>query len=132
MRLSPALLLLSLVSCQTVNPAVTSGFKLPPDTRSACALRCEELGMRLGAIVLIRNSAGCVCEPSEAGPTRQDAPEPRASLRGGSAAAGGALIVALEEEVEEQRSQEAADAERQRRAADTGHAPGMPPGAPLN
>jgi len=137
MRSAPVLLLLALAACQTM-PAVDTGYTLRPDTRPECARRCDELGMRLSAIVLIRNSAGCVCEARGAAPEATGAP--RAALSGGSAvAAGGALVVAREEEAaaEERRRREDArrrDEEARRRREDearrraTEQRPGTAPG----
>ena len=55
---SVAALLLS--GCATT-PAVSAGVKVDPETRPACAANCETMGLRLAAVVLVRNSAGCVC-----------------------------------------------------------------------
>ena len=65
MRLRLALLPLFLSACATTQ-AVSSGVKLDPDTRPACAANCEKMGLRLAAVVLVRNSAGCVCAVPEA------------------------------------------------------------------
>jgi hypothetical protein len=146
MRAPTALLFLvpALLACQTM-PAVDPGLKVRSDTRPQCALHCEELGMRLGAIVLIRNSAGCVCEPRDA-PPRAEGPavrDPAPARSGGAATGGGALVVALEEaalEEEAQRRKQQEDERRQRedeerrqreddsrrRATELGHPPGTP------
>ncbi len=61
--------------------------------------------MRLGAVVLIQNAAGCVCQPREEPPASPSAPagEPRAALDvGGAAVAGGALVIALQPEAQRQ------------------------------
>jgi len=65
MRLRLALLPLVLSACATTQ-AVSPGVKLDPDTRPACAANCEKMGLRLAAVVLVRNSAGCVCAVPEA------------------------------------------------------------------
>ncbi len=97
---------LAAAGCATA-PAVGSNVRLRPETRPECAAHCETLGMRLGAIVLIRSSAGCVCQPHAAPPAAGAAtppPEPRAALdAGGADVAGGALVIAFEEEEEAQR-----------------------------
>ena len=54
MRHRLALVPLLLSACSTV-PAVSSGIKLDPDTRPACAANCEAMGLRLAAVVLVRN-----------------------------------------------------------------------------
>lgn len=101
MRVAVAVSLLALAGCVTA-PAVDPNYKLRPQTRSECAAHCEQLGMQLGAVVLIRNSAGCVCEPRGA-PAPQSAVQPGPG--GGSAVAGGALVLALEEEARQQHQQ---------------------------
>jgi hypothetical protein len=94
MRSTFVLLLLVLAACATM-PAVDPGLKLRPETRSECVSRCDEMGLRLSAIVLISNRAGCVCE--SAAPSSE--PEPAAAVRGGTAAvSGGALVAVLEAE----------------------------------
>lgn len=79
---------LLLSACATA-PAVSSGYQLDPATRPACAANCEKMGLKLAAVVLVRNSAGCVCAVPEA--------KPGAGLSGQAAAgtvavAGGVLI----------------------------------------
>jgi hypothetical protein len=88
--------LLALAGCVTA-PAVDPSFKLRPETRSECVTHCQTLGMRLGAVVLVRNSAGCVCEEIRS--------EPRAA-GGGAAVSAGAYLVALEEEAARQQQQQ--------------------------
>jgi hypothetical protein len=83
MRLRFALLPLLLSACATTQ-AVSSGVKLDPDTRPACAANCEKMGLRLAAVVLVRNSAGCVCA----------VPEAKVGGGLGSEATSGALAVA--------------------------------------
>ena len=52
-------------ACATA-PAVSSGYQLDPATKPACAANCEKMGLKLAAVVLVRNSAGCVCAVPEA------------------------------------------------------------------
>lgn len=103
------LLLLGIAGCATTNPAVTPGVKLRSDTRPQCEAMCEQMDMRLGAVVVIRDSAGCVCEPDEVASRNASA----------ATAAGGMMLVSIAEEeaavAERQRVQEA---ERQRREAE--------------
>jgi len=96
MRLRLVLLPLLLSACATTQ-AVSSGVKLDPDTRPACAANCEKMGLRLTAVVLVRNSAGCVCAVPEAKPGVGLGSE---AASGALAVAGGVLIV------EEQDSQQ--------------------------
>jgi hypothetical protein len=62
-RIVPVFLLLS--ACATA-PAVSSGYQLDPNTRPACETNCTQMGLKLAAVVLVRNSAGCVCAVPEA------------------------------------------------------------------
>lgn len=86
MRSIPVGLLVLAVGCATTAPAVSKYVKLRPETRSECAARCEEMGMRLGAVVLIQDSAGCVCEPQDSS----------SSAAGAAAVAGGAAVLSAE------------------------------------
>jgi hypothetical protein len=61
------LVFLLLSACATA-PAVSPGYVLDPATRPACAANCEKMGLKLAAVVLVRNSAGCVCAVPEAKP----------------------------------------------------------------
>ena len=94
-------------------PAVSPYTRLRADTRPGCEAWCQELGMRLGAIVLMHDSAGCVCEPG----LGSNAP-------GAAAAAGGSVVFMAEEharkeqarrEEEERKRRQEEEAERQRR-----------------
>ncbi len=93
-------------SCATA-PAVSPSVRLRPETRPECVANCEQLGLRLAAIVLIRDSAGCVCEPREApaGST--------ADARGAAAIAAGAAI-AVDEDEQQRRERQEEDARRRR------------------
>jgi len=99
-RSTVAAVAFALAGCVTA-PAVDPAFKLRPETRTECVTHCKALGMRLGAVVLVRNSAGCVCEEPEA--------QPAASTGGGAAANAGAYLVALEEEERRRQQQQQND-----------------------
>jgi len=58
---------LLLSACATA-PAVSPGYQLDPSTRPSCEANCTQMGLRLAAVVLVRNSAGCVCAVPEARP----------------------------------------------------------------
>lgn len=79
-------------ACATV-PAVSPGFEIDPATRPSCAANCEKMGLKLVAVVLVRNSAGCVCAVPDA--------KPGAALDGrataGTVAVAGGILVADEE-----------------------------------
>ncbi len=66
-----------------------------------CKSICTDLDMKLGAVVVIMNSAGCVCEP------RDKAEE--TNLHGGtSSIAGGAVIQAVAEAQRQSQAQQRA------------------------
>ncbi|MFY0579202.1 hypothetical protein ACN28S_37420 [Cystobacter fuscus] len=71
--------------------------KVPKERATECVTNCEALGMKLTGVVIIRDSAGCVCEPTEA--------ERKVLTSAVSAVAGGALI--SEEESAQPSSQQA-------------------------
>ncbi len=79
---------LLLSACATA-PAVSSGYQLDPATRPACAANCEKMGLKLAAVVLVRNSAGCVCAVPDAKPGVGQGVQAAA---GTVAVAGGVLI----------------------------------------
>ena len=62
---------------------------VPRERAAECEANCGGLGMRLASVVLIMNSAGCVCVPVEGPP---GAPGPAVSDASASASAGGAMI----------------------------------------
>ncbi len=107
MRPIPPVLLVFAAGCATTAPAVSSYVKVRPDTRAECAARCQEIGMRLGAVVLILNSEGCVCEP-----------ESSASGARGAAAVAGAVVVRAQQEAQAQEQARREEEERRRREAD--------------
>ena len=85
-----AVLLLS--GCVTARP---TAFEVPKERGTECLDICTGLGMKLGAVVVIMNSAGCVCEP--AGATG-------AVTSGSAAAAGGAAIAAAQAAARQQQA----------------------------
>lgn len=86
-------LLLCLLSAGCVTQAATYG-SVPKERATECVAHCEELDMKLSAIVIIRSSAGCVCEP------KGSAARTASSV---GAAAGGAIIA--DEEAQQQQQQ---------------------------
>lgn len=101
MRATTLAVLITLAGCATLQPAVAPGVKPRPETAGECVGRCGELGMRLGAVVLIRNSAGCVCEPAAGAPSSTSTP-----VTGGAAAVVGGVVALDDEAAAEQRRQE--------------------------
>jgi hypothetical protein len=102
MRRRLVLLPMLLAACATA-PALSPGVKLDPDTRPACAVNCEKMGLRLAAVVLVRNSVGCVCAVPEATPEKASGAV-RVPAGGAMAIASGVLIA--DDEAAQQQFQE--------------------------
>jgi hypothetical protein len=83
----------ALSACATV-PAVSPGVQVAPDSRQACASNCQKLGLELAAVVLVRNSVGCVC----AVPGTPPAARSGGPVAGGAVAVAGGVIVSDEED----------------------------------
>ncbi|WP_147445705.1 hypothetical protein [Corallococcus aberystwythensis] len=90
----PLLLALSLVvplsAC--LSTARPTRLPLPKERATECRQICEQLDMRLAAVVVISDAAGCVCEPKPEAGTN-------AAVTGAVAASGGAIIHAAAEAV---------------------------------
>ena len=101
-----ALFLLSLVGCktQTMGPVNSDNTEVPRVQKNTCMNLCSNIDMQLGAMVIISNRAGCVCEV-----------KPGTARKGGSASTAAGAAVALLEEDEERRRQEAKRREEERR-----------------
>lgn len=85
-----------------VNKPLGTFSGVQSEQRNECQRICIDMGMKLGAVVIILNSAGCVCEPSE---TREPA-----SAAGSATAAGGMVAVVMAT-----NAQQAARVHQQRR-----------------
>jgi hypothetical protein len=71
-----------------------------------CAKRCQELGMRMGALVLVSNDLpGCVCEPLPA-PNAPTDPAKAVSQEGASAAVTGEVVIAAAAAAGQQQQQQ--------------------------
>lgn len=79
----------------TVGHAVGPLFSVPRARADECAAGCAALDMRLSAMVLVMNHAGCVCEP------RGGSPGPTAA----AGVAGGATIQAVAQQQQQQQQQ---------------------------
>jgi hypothetical protein len=67
-----------------------------------CAKRCDELGMKMGALVLVSNQLpGCVCQPLPA----PNEPAKPISQEGASAAVTGEVVIAAAAAAHEQQQQ---------------------------
>lgn len=82
----------------TVVRAVGPFHTVPRARADECAAGCAALDMRLSAMVLVMNHAGCVCEP------RGGSPGPTAA----AAVAGGATIQAIVQQQQQQHQQQGA------------------------
>ena len=87
-------LLLCMLSAGCATAQATMG-SVPRERATECVQHCTALDMRLAAVVIIRSSAGCVCEPKDA----------RAPVSTSAAAAASGALLADEEQ---QRQQQAA------------------------
>ncbi|PTL76600.1 hypothetical protein [Vitiosangium sp. GDMCC 1.1324] len=76
-------LLLCLLSAGCVTTTKATYGTVPKERATECVAHCADLDMKLTAVVIISNSAGCVCQPKDA--------EQNASIVGAAAAAGGAI-----------------------------------------
>jgi hypothetical protein len=75
---------------------------------TACASRCQELGMRMGALVLVSNEVpGCVCEPlpPPSVPNAPSDPAKAVSGVGASAAMTGEVVIAAAAAAQQQQQQ---------------------------
>jgi len=74
-----------------------------------CAKRCEELGMKMAALVLVSNDLpGCVCEPVPApnAPNAPVDPGKAVSQEGASAAVAGEVVIAAAAAAQQQQRQQ--------------------------
>lgn len=63
---------------------VATAFETPRERATECENVCRGMGVELSAVVVIMNSAGCVCEKA------------RGSAASAAAVSGGAIIAAAE------------------------------------
>ena len=87
--------LLLFAGCATA-PATTKS--LPKKRADECRRHCKDLDMELGAVVIVINSAGCVCQPKR--PPNSTQPD----QRGNAAAIAGGAAVNATIEVQKQRT----------------------------
>lgn len=71
-------------ACMTAG-AVNGPYTLDPEAAHQCQRHCEVLAMDVGAVVIIDNSTGCVCQPR--GKT--------AEVGGGAAGVAGGAVFAV-------------------------------------
>lgn len=99
MNRSPFALVASLVAVLLAGCAATvgtgGGVYVPPTAATTCHAQCQSIGLDLGAVVVMANNVGCVCQPRAAA----------ASAQKSSAVAGG--MAALMEQQQQQQQQQA-------------------------
>lgn len=94
-HLALAALVASTLAACTIDRAVGGGMRLSPALAADCANHCRTLGMRLAAVVVVANSGGCVCEPSDG----------TASGPSGAAAVAGGVVVQQSQQQAQQQQQ---------------------------
>lgn len=105
-----------LVACLLPLAACTEGYIKSNDLESngqgpsACAKACEEIGMRMTAMVLVGDSVpGCVCQPVTPAPAGIGSPTPpppaavSGAEQGAAASAGGYVIIAAQRRQQQQQ-----------------------------
>jgi hypothetical protein len=90
----------TLVGCPVRSAVISS---VSPERAAECKVNCEQLGMKLTAVVLMMNSAGCVCEPVQPAAPATAPQSVRTTLR--SAVLAGAATIQAEEDAAEQNRQ---------------------------
>jgi hypothetical protein len=91
--------LFCLLSAGCVTERATHG-EVTKELATDCAANCAAMDMKLAAMVIIKSSAGCVCEPKEA----------QARAKSAAVTAAGGAIIAEEEEASRQQQANAASA----------------------
>ena len=115
-------LFLTLAGCvHSAAPPVNPDMRLPPDTAAVCASHCNTLGMDLGAVVIVRDSAGCVCQPRK--------PPPSADSGSAAVAAGVVAVLDEEEAAAARRARQQSDDARKRRERSRTPPAGTRPGS---
>ena len=69
---------------------------LSKETKAKCEEQCESIGLRLAAVAIMANTAGCVC---------QEAGDVSTSLESSSSVTAGMATLVLQQKEEEQRRQ---------------------------
>ena len=65
----------------------TSGVSVPEDARAQCDGQCRSIGMSLGAVAIMANNVGCVCQVTGAG----------GAVSGGASVSAGMAAVAVQQ-----------------------------------
>ena len=98
------LVVLSVLAATACTPGYMKASELDKKEQgpSFCAARCHELGMRMGALVLVSNDLpGCVCQTLASPSNAADVP-----AQGASAAVAGEVVVAAAAAAARQQQQQ--------------------------
>jgi len=49
----------------TATVGTSESVSVPADARESCEMLCEKIGMRLGAVAIMANNVGCICDLRE-------------------------------------------------------------------
>lgn len=97
-----ALTLTALTACRA--PVGVDGVTVPSDAARTCEQHCRSIGLALGAVAIMANNVGCVC----------DAGGPPGAASSSTVTAGMATI-AMQDAAEQQRRQAEQQRQRQQR-----------------
>jgi len=82
----------------------TSGaISVPADARATCETHCQKIGMGLGAVAIMANNVGCICDVD--GKTAQGT---------SSAVSAGMATLVVQEEMRQQQAQQQAQQQTRR------------------
>lgn len=86
-------LLAGLSGCSTALVGTSELVKVPPDAGKTCTTYCDTIGMDLGAVAIMANNVGCVCQP-------------RSTLPDTSAAVSAGMVTIMIQREQEERKQQ--------------------------
>jgi hypothetical protein len=90
-------LLLVLGSGCAATVGTTSNVYVPPTAAGTCQAQCQGIGLDLGAVVVMANNVGCVCQPRGTSTAKASS----AAVAGGMAA-----IMQAEQQSQQQAAQQ--------------------------
>jgi hypothetical protein len=87
-------LVMAVLLCGCATTVGTTGFfTVPEDAATTCEKHCRNIGLNLGAVAIMANNVGCICEKADA------------TAEGGASTAAGMVTLMIQEE-ERQRQQQ--------------------------
>ena len=96
-------LVMTVAGCETVR---ATGMRTPKERVAECVQICADVGLKMTAMVVMMNHAGCVCEPAAAQPG--SGPAPAASVAAGGTVIAAAAAAAAAQQRQAQQQQQAA------------------------